>query len=87
MKLGLLLPNLKPKFDMLLSIKSNITNNEFEEDIKIKPYQDLTNPALEYYEKIFKILIGSSMKGYCCTCNTFKEVIITPSSPSLQKWS
>ena len=60
---------------MSLLITSNIVADEFAEEIRIKLHRNLSNPNSEHYQKIFKVWTGSSVKGYYCTCNKFKEII------------
>ena len=49
MKLGVTTPNnVKPKFKILLLIKSNIANNEFIEEIKLKLRYNSSNASKHY---------------------------------------
>lgn len=52
-----------------------MTDDKFEEEIKIKLHRDISNTTLEYYQKTFEVWIGSSIKDYFHTRNNLKKII------------
>ena len=77
MKLGLptFATNVKPKYEIPLPIVSNMANDKFGDEVKIKLRRNPASATSERYTKTFKIWNGSSVEGYCRTRNNLKEII------------